>query len=174
METKASTVKVTTLTITSSIMAFSFGFTGDDIEHDETTKPTLQQNPKTAADYGAFPVAGKPQLPPAHHALDTLLAQLPSKIAFSHLEISLDNGETPMRIPRRELWDVRVQLMAEDDGRAALDGLGDHDVKTGVYEGGFKSWESSVDLVKTLAATRTSWSSPEKNPLRIIEVTRHP
>lgn len=56
-------------------------------------------------------------------------------------------------IPRRELWDVRVQLMAEgdDEGVGALAG---NDVKTGVYEGGFKSWESSVDVVKVLGVRR--------------------
>ncbi|EDN96768.1 hypothetical protein SS1G_01694 [Sclerotinia sclerotiorum 1980 UF-70] len=55
-------------------------------------------------------------------------------------------------IPRRELWDVRTQLMAEDEGNGeGLLGLGNDDVKTGVYEGGFKSWESSVDLVKVLS-----------------------
>lgn len=42
---------------------------------------------------------------------------------------------------------MRVQLMAEDEEV----GLGSADVKTGIYEGGFKSWESSVDLVRELA-----------------------
>ncbi|TAQ83031.1 hypothetical protein B7494_g8645 [Chlorociboria aeruginascens] len=65
--------------------------------------------------------------------------------------MKLDNGEE-LRIPRRELWDVRMQLMAEDEnpgnkGSGASVGLGDRDVKTGVYEGGFKSWESSGDLL---------------------------
>ncbi|KAM0634674.1 hypothetical protein ACHAPW_002421 [Verticillium nonalfalfae] len=79
-----------------------------------------------------------------------MLAQLPSKIAYSILNVTLDGGEV-VEIPRRELWDVRVQLMAEDDDAAeGPEGLGSHDVKTGVYEGGFKSWESSVDLVKVL------------------------
>jgi hypothetical protein len=46
-----------------------------------------------------------------------------------------------------------VQLMAEDDDEG-LGNLGKDDVRTGVYEGGFKSWESSVDVVKVLNARR--------------------
>lgn len=44
---------------------------------------------------------------------------------------------------------MRVQLMAEDDDEG-LGNLGKDDVRTGVYEGGFKSWESAVDLVRVL------------------------
>jgi protein-histidine N-methyltransferase len=46
-----------------------------------------------------------------------------------------------------------MQLMAEDDGIEDLStssGLGDSDIRTNVYEGGFKSWECSFDLAKLL------------------------
>lgn len=55
--------------------------------------------------------------------------------------------------------------MAEDDD-AGLGNLGKDDVKTGVYEGGFKSWECSVDLVRVLAGLRRG----EKAEQRILEV----
>ena len=58
-----------------------------------------------------------------------------------------------MLLPRRELFDVRVQIMAEDDNPdASLDiaGLDDSDIRTNVYEGGFKSWECSFDLARLL------------------------
>ena len=77
-----------------------------------------------------------------------MLKALPSKIAYSTLVLKMDNGQE-VSIPRRELWDVRVQLMAEEDDEG-LGNLGQDDVRTGVYEGGFKSWESSVDVVKEL------------------------
>ncbi|KAJ4398257.1 hypothetical protein N0V85_006326 [Neurospora sp. IMI 360204] len=137
---------------------FSFGFAGDDIEDDG--QPTSQVNsvapptPSAATSASAFPVQGKPLLPPTHHDIDHMLSRLPSKIAYSLLDVELGEGKT-IQIPRRELWDVRVQLMAEDDGSNISEtepGLGEHDVKTGIYEGGFKSWESSVDLVKVLAS----------------------
>jgi hypothetical protein len=41
--------------------------------------------------------------------------------------------------------------MAEDgDDATAAAGLNDSDIKTNVYEGGFKSWECSFDLAKHL------------------------
>ncbi|KAH6895115.1 hypothetical protein B0T10DRAFT_207450 [Thelonectria olida] len=154
-------------------MSFSFGFAGDDISDGEQqkplhTKPAASSAPAAAA--SAFPVAGKPQLPPTLHDISSLLAQLPSKIAYGLLGVTL-NDASQIQIPRRELWDVRVQLMAEEEevsGQAA-EGLGKHDVKTGVYEGGFKSWESSVDLVKVLA-DKKSIETLTQTPMRVVEL----
>ena len=161
-------------------MSFSFSFSGDDIEEPEggVGTPMLSPGhvPSDAAatpesrQASAFPIEGKPQLPPVRHELDDLLATLPSKVAYDLLEVRLDDGRT-ISLPRRELWDVRVQLMAEDDGSGATtEGLGSHDVKTGVYEGGFKSWESSVDLVKVLASQGYS-PGGDGRPLRVMEVS---
>ncbi len=158
-------------------MAFSFSFAGDDIEEDHQQAPappppagdTVTGPPPSAA--GAFPVQGKPLLPPTEHGLEDLLSRLPSKIAFSLLTVDLGDGQT-LQLPRRELWDVRVQLMAEDnaDNHSESEaGLGEHDVKTGIYEGGFKSWESSVDLVKVLASERAA-DVLAKDPCVLIEV----
>ncbi|KAG6002365.1 hypothetical protein E4U21_003158 [Claviceps maximensis] len=137
--------------------SFSFAFAGDDIDTD-AGQPQAHDE-RRAHQPSAFPIPGNPHhLPPQHHDLASLLAGLPSKIAYSALDIRLDDAhQTTVRLPRRELWDVRVQLMAEEKAAGHQDGddgvfLGAHDVKTGVYEGGFKSWESSGDLVKVLAA----------------------
>jgi protein-histidine N-methyltransferase len=174
-------------------MAFSFSFAGDDIDLQDDQNPTNNNasvafaatapphQPPTSSSTqasSAFPIPGKPQLPPIHHPLSQLIAQLPSKIAYTTLDVSLDDGSV-MQIPRRELWDVRVQLMAEDEGSSGGDGDGDGsvaeglgkvDVKTGVYEGGFKSWESSVDLVKSLA-TENVLAHQETSATRVIEVS---
>ncbi|ODA76771.1 hypothetical protein RJ55_08042 [Drechmeria coniospora] len=153
-------------------MVFEFGFSGDDIDavvhsQDEFLSPVAANFPASApAD--AFPIPGKPQLPPRHHPLTELLSLLPSKIAFNRLEVDLDDGSV-LFVPRRELWDVRVQLMAEEEGDVHREGLGEHDVKTGIYEGGFKSWESSVDLIKVLASENLQ-SSLYGRPSRIIEL----
>lgn len=166
-------------------MSFSFAFSGDDIDEDvegghvpapaAASKSAEQPSTTTssAASSSAFPVQGKPLLPPTVHELGEMLAGLPSKVAFGLLDVDLD-GRGVMRLPRRELWDVRVQLMAEEaegDGAAAEvePGLGQHDVKTGIYEGGFKSWESSVDLVKVLAAENFS-EVLTRGPCKVIEV----
>ncbi|KAI1390282.1 uncharacterized protein F4822DRAFT_231405 [Hypoxylon trugodes] len=152
---------------------FSFSFSGDDIEDDGgsnsmATAPNVSAavQPQPAA--SAFPVQGKPLVPATSHDLQYMLSQLPSKIAYSILDIDLDGSGTT-QLPRRELWDVRVQLMAEDSGGDAEPGLGNHDVKTGVYEGGFKSWESSVDLVKVLSLSKTFLSDMDIVP-RLIEL----
>ncbi len=141
--------------------AFSFSFSGDDIEDTPIADSESESFLRThAAETGtlqratssAFPIAGQPLLQPQVHELETMLKALPSKIVYNTLIIKLDDG-TEISIPRRELWDVRVQLMAEEDDEG-LGNLGKDDVKTGVYEGGFKSWESSVDVVKVLYERR--------------------
>lgn len=46
-----------------------------------------------------------------------------------------------------------MQLMAEDDSlysSAKITGLDDADIRTNIYEGGFKSWECSYDLANFL------------------------
>jgi hypothetical protein len=154
--------------------SFSFSFSGDDIEdvsmedHELPVQVPLQvveTGSLHRASSSAFPIAGKPLIQPSYHDLVTMLKMLPSKIAYSTLVIKLDDG-TEVSIPRRELWDVRVQLMAEEDDEG-LGNLGKDDVKTGVYEGGFKSWESSVDLVKELQSRRLKEG---KLPNKLLEV----
>lgn len=153
-------------------MSFSFGFSGDDIDGDEQpvgTSIPSQLTETAAAPSSAFPVAGKPLVPATRHDLKQMLSALPSKVAYSTLEVRLDSGDV-VNLPRRELWDVRVQLMAEEEeGSEAEAGLGSHDVKTGVYEGGFKSWESSVDLVKVLEHSKSFLASQDEAPC-VIEV----
>jgi protein-histidine N-methyltransferase len=149
--------------------SFSFSFAGDDIDDTESAAPVTVKNVAPAA--SAFPVQGKPQLPPQQHNLTHMLSLLPSKVAYGLLEVTLDDGRK-ISMPRRELWDVRVQLMAEEEeGDSTTEGLGQHDVKTGVYEGGFKSWESSVDLVKVLA-THDYQDALAHHPVRVIEVRK--
>lgn len=111
-----------------------------------------------------------------------MLSRLPSRVAYNTMAVDLD-GKGVVHLPRRELWDVRMQLMAEEeeddhqqqgaeargDDAELEPGLGKHDVKTGIYEGGFKSWESSVDLVKVLASEGFS-RTLAADPCRVIEV----
>lgn len=81
----------------------------------------------------------------------TQLATLPSKIAFSKVDIESPKGKT-VSVPRRELFDVRMQLMAEDEPEAEnlITNLDKSDLRTNVYEGGFKTWECSLDLARLL------------------------
>lgn len=78
------------------------------------------------------------------------LSSLPSRISYSTVE--LVSGDVKLRIPRRELFDSRLQLMAEDVGQGSesVIGLDQNDIKTNIYEGGFKTWECSIDLAQLL------------------------
>ncbi|KAJ4375719.1 hypothetical protein N0V86_007252 [Didymella sp. IMI 355093] len=126
-------------------MAFSFGFSGDDIEEDPND--VVPQTQPTSAPGADVP----PPIAAQAHDLDELLASLPSKLSFSTLTLTSPLGATA-RLPRRELFDVRIQLMAEDDSSRPdlLTGLENSDLQTNVYEGGYKTWECSLDLVRYL------------------------
>lgn len=59
-------------------------------------------------------------------------------------------------LPRRELFDIRAQIMAEADlsdiGLSSMTvGLSEDDIKPRIYEGGFKTWECAVDLSRYIA-----------------------
>ncbi|KAJ4292774.1 hypothetical protein N0V90_009437 [Kalmusia sp. IMI 367209] len=126
-------------------MSFSFGFSGDDIEEDpHDVSQTIQNVTDAGQDT-------PPPIPARTHDLDELLSSLPDKISYSIFTTTSPKGFTA-RLPRRELFDVRLQLMAEDDGTSSnpLAGLNDSDVQTNIYEGGYKTWECSIDLVRFL------------------------
>lgn len=96
---------------------------------------------------------------------------LPPVLSYSVLEVPLtDQGQATgktARILRRDLFDARFQLVnmeddSEDEGSAygsmiprsdtPPKGIGfssnnDTDLVKGVYEGGLKTWEASLDLV---------------------------
>lgn len=128
---------------------FSFGFSGDDIDVDADVD---QSSPAAAVPPAATPAQPEAALLPAHtHNVAELLKTLPDKISYATQDIESPSGKK-LSLPRRELFDVRVQLMAEDDGSDPdpLTGLDESDIRTNIYEGGFKTWECSVDLAKLL------------------------
>ncbi|KAJ5997648.1 hypothetical protein N7499_005957 [Penicillium canescens] len=126
-------------------MAFSFGFSGDDIDIDDSEInndicPVLsQQNVGNSL----------PELVRASkHDMNEWLSILPSQISYNKLKI----GDTPVVIARREIFDIRTQLMAEDsaghDNEELIAGIEKGDIKPNFYEGGFKTWECALDLAK--------------------------
>jgi protein-histidine N-methyltransferase len=117
-------------------MSFKFNFNssgGEDSDAEDNN----------AASPHAQPDSSSESLPAQSHTLESLLSTLPRNISYSYIA-------TDPPLPRRELYDVRMQLMAEDDlssssARQVLV-LGAEDIRTRVYEGGLKSWECSLDL----------------------------
>ncbi|KAH9880898.1 hypothetical protein IAQ61_001192, partial [Plenodomus lingam] len=126
-------------------MAFSFGFSGDDIERD----PNDVGDSTHQVDFEGGDDAAPSLVPARVWGWDELLSTLPSKISYSTITLTTPRGHTA-RLPRRELFDVRLQLMAEDDNTSAapLLGLSESDLAPNVYEGGFKTWECSLDLAR--------------------------
>lgn len=76
-------------------------------------------------------------------------------------------------LPRRELYDIRVQLMAEDaqidPADSHIPGLSTDDIRPNVYEGGFKTWECAVDLAEYLLK-RQSTLKDTFSAMHMIEV----
>ncbi|RLV94596.1 Histidine protein methyltransferase 1 [Spathaspora sp. JA1] len=129
-------------------MSFAFGFTNDDSSDDELTPVTQQAQapPARALDTFSIPEDKHPQ----RHTLESICSTL------INVRITFDNYTTPggNLIYRRELFDVKHQIMSEDNCNTS-DLLLDEqsDLQRNIYEGGFKSWECSYDAVDQLAAS---------------------
>ncbi|ESK88756.1 hypothetical protein Moror_17144 [Moniliophthora roreri MCA 2997] len=95
--------------------------------------------------------------------LSHLLDALPSQMSYSPIQIPLSSGKNKS-LARRDLFDARFQLISEGTGvpedqvkETAVD-LTDalafidqpSDLVPGVYEGGLKTWECSLDVVDYL------------------------
>ncbi|CRG92170.1 Histidine protein methyltransferase 1 [Talaromyces islandicus] len=128
---------------------FSFGFSGDDIEDevdagapDTTTHTDNEKNNSTANNL--------PEIFPAEkHQIEEWTSSLPSQIAYSTLKLKSSANDEYL-LGRREIFDVRTQLMAEDapDHDELISGLEQGDLKPNFYEGGFKTWECALDLAR--------------------------
>ncbi|PYI06227.1 hypothetical protein BO78DRAFT_397414 [Aspergillus sclerotiicarbonarius CBS 121057] len=136
---------------------FSFGFAGDDIDMDETEVNEINE---TNNGQSLNAEAALPELIAARkHDVAEWVPSLPSQISFNKLKLatkSPQDGNTgnPITLARREVFDIRTQLMAEDtpgeDNEELIAGLEKGDIKPNFYEGGFKTWECAVDLAKLL------------------------
>jgi protein-histidine N-methyltransferase len=131
------------------IMSFSFGFESDDIEDDEKD---LQQEECNDLSLNNAETTTKPK----RWTLTQLLTSLPSQMSYNTLNIPASSLSPAQQIPRRSLFDIRAQLMAEanpeeNENDKLIEGLDTGDLSSGEYEGGFKTWECAVDLAAYLA-----------------------
>ncbi|OJD12819.1 hypothetical protein AJ78_06642 [Emergomyces pasteurianus Ep9510] len=150
---------------------FTFGFEGDDIDQDVEIE---ERDASINAGIRQLEIAGKQNeaekneegeeeegvlIEASYCDLDEMLSTLPSQISYSMLSIcpqSSAPGIPSIAIPRREVFDIRAQLMAEDDADTnenseLISGLEKGDLKPNVYEGGLKTWECAIDLAKLVA-----------------------
>ncbi|KAL4996546.1 hypothetical protein BDV10DRAFT_172072, partial [Aspergillus recurvatus] len=144
---------------------FSFGFSGDDIDIDvdenEVNGATEIGHQETST------ACTLPELVKAQkHEIDEWLSMLPSQISYNmctispfqeeDLEkgtsISTDSGAKTVTVARRDVFDIRAQLMVEDGAEEQngelIAGLEKGDITPNFYEGGFKTWECSIDLAR--------------------------
>lgn len=133
-------------------MSFSFGFTEEELNNEDTGKLS------TTAEKSALSVSNpldseslldESMIQPQVSELRTILASL------KDVRVSFEKIKTPelqVDLYRRELFDIKHQLMSENDTEVTneLDILINEDLRKNVYEGGLKSWECSIDLVDTL------------------------
>lgn len=121
-------------------MSFAFNFNLDEQQgqQDESTHAIL---PSSQA------------RPAKREALEEMIETLPTKISYSRIGIPTESG-IPTSVYRRDLFDARFQMIHEDvdeqQSGQAIAGA-DTDLVPGVYEGGLKTWECSVDLAAVLA-----------------------
>jgi protein-histidine N-methyltransferase len=113
-------------------------------------------------------------------------SSLPELISYSPIVIPLESGKT-LTLPRRDLFDARFQLIAqgddlepnEDNSEAASGAAGPSalrfldapsDLVPGVYEGGLKTWECSLDLAAYMEAHKEALMASNVFGKRTLEV----
>lgn len=141
-------------------MSFSFGFTSTDLSDDELDGGQQQNDQHAVSAVVSNPLdaphlQGSSVVQPQWEDLKLMLKSL------ENVRISFEEFDTPKHktvLYRREIFDVKHQLMSEadeaQDEKAELDiliGETSEDLRKNVYEGGLKSWECSIDVVDSLS-----------------------
>ncbi|KDR72512.1 hypothetical protein GALMADRAFT_73561 [Galerina marginata CBS 339.88] len=138
---------------------FKFGFDIEDVDDTEDLLH-LGEAPNNTRDQSS---AGAPLVvlePFSEISLKDLLDTIPALISYSPLSIPLSSPRKATTLIRRDLFDARFQLISEGAGDATDDAYQEEqalafldapsDLVPGVYEGGLKTWECSLDLVDYL------------------------
>ncbi|AMD21521.1 HFL335Cp [Eremothecium sinecaudum] len=149
-------------------MSFSFGFTNNELSDDELVDTDTKSNLNTInsvpdglhnelplyAEWLTSPDIAQPKIISLNELLDSLRGvRLTFEVMFT--------PNKNVRLYRRELFDVKHQLMSEatdvyeantsNTELEILMGDTNEDLRKNVYEGGLKCWECSIDLVDHLA-----------------------
>ncbi|KAF5098034.1 hypothetical protein D0Z00_002187 [Geotrichum galactomycetum] len=129
-------------------MSFSFGFSGDDID-DTNSAFVSSANGNSVIDYKTsllqLEMPASIQPPQKHDVKGLLMQSLGVRMSYD-----IDSPSIP---PRRDLFDVKHQLMSQDnltETEQILLGLTNEDLRVAKYEGGLKSWECTFDLIDVL------------------------
>ncbi|KAF6763186.1 hypothetical protein DFP72DRAFT_1000579 [Ephemerocybe angulata] len=168
---------------------FKFDFAIDDID-EEFSSLSVEPEPSKS------PQEAHPTVPSREHPIEEFLDALPTLISYSPLSIPVPSKDLTVHLVRRDLFDARFQLIAEgtvdpEDADGHLTQIKEEDedeeekerkpmdpsileyldapsdLLPGVYEGGLKTWECSLDLVEYLESS-DSFKSYSGN--RVIEL----
>ncbi|KAI0824883.1 hypothetical protein BC628DRAFT_1410654 [Trametes gibbosa] len=154
---------------------FQFNFDVDDI--DERVAAVF-----SPARPGSFECANNEANPSSSEepwkeiSTEHLLSTLPHTFSFSPLSIPLTSKRSIV-LSRRDLFDARFQLIARDEcsplkgGRSDIEFLdAPSDLVPGVYEGGLKTWECSLDLVECLDSIHGADLASSLANKRVVEL----
>ena len=104
------------------------------------------------------------------------MSELPNVISFSPLSIPVASHHDVV-LARRDLFDARFQIISAEDSGASVAGHSDidfldapSDLIPGVYEGGLKTWECSLDLVHCMDSIHGDEIGTQLRGRRILEV----
>lgn len=131
-------------------MSFAFGFTDEDLGDDNEVGVTQERGKSEKNDVSPLDVLKddyESSIAPKWHTLESVLQDL------QNVRMSFEKVLTPrnnITVYRRELFDVRHQLMSEEEPEEGSDAkyvFDENDLHKNVYEGGFKSWECSYDII---------------------------
>ncbi|GAA6051147.1 hypothetical protein JCM3770_002562 [Rhodotorula araucariae] len=148
-------------------MSFSFAFDIAAAELDDDLAVSTASLDQLDINVSAPPAASTSAVPHRQVPLDDLLATLPPLLSYTPVTVPLSPTKTTAggrnaTLLRRDLFDARFQVLNQDELAAddAVEGKGkqkeevfidEHtDLVKGVYEGGLKTWECSLDLVDCL------------------------
>ncbi|KAL1700263.1 hypothetical protein EV121DRAFT_283512 [Schizophyllum commune] len=150
---------------------FKFNFDIEEADTEALNNLSLDEKPN--ADQKDQPASPEQAALAAYqsHTVSELIDKLPEVVSYTPTEIPLASGRR-LTLARRDLFDARYQLIAEanvslpnevpnSEASAADGALADptrtpsfldapSDLVPGLYEGGLKTWECSLDLVDYL------------------------
>ncbi|EEB07763.1 S-adenosylmethionine-dependent methyltransferase [Schizosaccharomyces japonicus yFS275] len=117
-------------------------------------------------DVSSTPVGNKAaNVPVELKSLNDLIQCIPEKLSYARVD------GLARSLYQRELWDVKVQLMTLDTNQGeeqeqlkVLEGA--NDLVPMVYEGGYKTWECSIDLANKMSCFLKNQEAP-KNAIEI-------
>ncbi|KAH9835427.1 uncharacterized protein C8Q71DRAFT_119473 [Rhodofomes roseus] len=155
---------------------FKFDFEIEDAEEQaERTQDSTIPGRDEAID------APRPARESTEHSLPDLLSNGPPSISFSPLNIRT-NAHDSLTLARRDLFDARFQLIASEPDDMADDGTqsstenalefldAPSDLVPGIYEGGLKTWECSIDLAECLHQTLGDAPGSRLHGKKILEL----